>query len=189
MQRWRPLRGAGGPPLSVRSFLRRLADDPAYGDALSHVLAAAPFEAFFWECRPLDPSLPDEPFEFVLVDAGHAPALTEATADRSAFAAELDRARGERAVAFPNLGGDARLIAPTGRGPWAHLAAFCRSAPPADRHELWEAVARAALERLASDGATHPFWLSTSGLGVPWLHVRLDDRPKYITWAPYREVR
>jgi len=30
------------------------------------------------------------------------------------------------------------------------------------------------------------FWLSTSGLGIAWLHVRLDERPKYYTHAPYR---
>ena len=30
-----------------------------------------------------------------------------------------------------------------------------------------------------------PVWLSTAGLGVGWLHVRLDDRPKYYRHAPY----
>ena len=29
-------------------------------------------------------------------------------------------------------------------------------------------------------------WLSTSGLGVYWLHVRLDSRPKYYTYEPYK---
>ena len=32
-----------------------------------------------------------------------------------------------------------------------------------------------------------PVWFSTSGLGVTWVHLRLDERPKYITYAPYRE--
>lgn len=32
-----------------------------------------------------------------------------------------------------------------------------------------------------------PVWLSTAGMGVSWLHVRLDARPKYYGFAAYRE--
>jgi hypothetical protein len=32
-----------------------------------------------------------------------------------------------------------------------------------------------------------PVWLSTAGAGVAWLHVRLDDRPKYYGHGPYRQ--
>lgn len=38
----------------------------------------------------------------------------------------------------------------------------------------------------ANVAAGTPVWISTSGLGVPWLHVRIDDRPKYYQHAPYR---
>lgn len=31
-----------------------------------------------------------------------------------------------------------------------------------------------------------PIWLSTSGLGVYWLHVRLDTRPKYYNHDEYK---
>jgi hypothetical protein len=31
-----------------------------------------------------------------------------------------------------------------------------------------------------------PVWLSTSGLGVYWLHVRLDTHPKYYQYQPYK---
>ena len=27
--------------------------------------------------------------------------------------------------------------------------------------------------------------MSTSGMGVSWLHIRLDFRPKYYNWKPY----
>ena len=29
-------------------------------------------------------------------------------------------------------------------------------------------------------------WLSTHGKGVAWLHVRIDDSPKYISYIPYK---
>jgi len=35
-------------------------------------------------------------------------------------------------------------------------------------------------------GISRRTWLSTSGLGVGWLHVRLDSRPKYYTYEPYK---
>ena len=31
-------------------------------------------------------------------------------------------------------------------------------------------------------------WMSTNGMGIPWLNVRLDTHPKYYTYAPYRSV-
>jgi hypothetical protein len=31
------------------------------------------------------------------------------------------------------------------------------------------------------------FWISTSGLGVPWVHVRLDSYPKYYQYRPYAQ--
>jgi hypothetical protein len=50
-------------------------------------------------------------------------------------------------------------------------------APPSRR-----ATGAAVAARLSA----RPLWLSTSGLGVAWLHVRLDSRPKYYSYAPYR---
>jgi len=32
----------------------------------------------------------------------------------------------------------------------------------------------------------NPRWLSTSGLGVSYLHVRIDKRPKYYSFDEYR---
>jgi Family of unknown function (DUF6940) len=32
-----------------------------------------------------------------------------------------------------------------------------------------------------------PVWLSPAGAGVSWLHLRLDDQPKYYGYAPYRQ--
>jgi hypothetical protein len=90
-------------------------------------------------------------------------------------------------VSFPNLGDDAFLVAPCPRTPLAaypHLAAFARHAPDAQQHALWQAVSGALSRRLDQ----RPLWLSTSGLGVAWLHVRLDLRPKYYTFGPYRQT-
>ena len=85
---------------------------------------------------------------------------------------------------FPNLGGDATLVVPTPRADdsaYGHIAAFVRNAPTDQQHELWKAVADA----MAANLADRPLWLSTAGAGVAWLHVRLDQRPKYYQHRPF----
>jgi hypothetical protein len=78
------------------------------------------------------------------------------------------------------------MIVPCPAGPqsaYSHIGAFVRSAPEQQRHALWRRVGSAMQPRLSPT----PVWLSTAGAGVPWLHVRLDDRPKYYGVATYRE--
>jgi hypothetical protein len=88
-------------------------------------------------------------------------------------------------VSFDNLGGDARLIAPCPLEPSSactHLAAFLRQAPADAVVELWRSVS----EAVSSSLSDQPLWVSTCGLGVYWLHVRLDSFPKYYRYAPYQ---
>ena len=68
---------------------------------------------------------------------------------------------------------------------FAHFASFVRdkgASAQADR--FLRATGEAVLERVGSQ----PLWVSTSGAGVYWLHLRLDSYPKYYTYAPYRNV-
>jgi hypothetical protein len=58
-----------------------------------------------------------------------------------------------------------------------------RSGPEAQKHELWQAVGKAMDARLGPK----PIWLSTAGMGVAWLHVRLDSRPKYYGFDEYKD--
>ena len=118
-----------------------------------------------------------------------APALADARADVSPFAVPLVGARAPVVRAFRNLGGDATLVVPAPsedpRG-YPHLAAFLRAAPRAQAHALWQTVGGAVETWLLTRGRT--VWVSTAGLGVSWLHVRLDTRPKYVKWPAYRVV-
>jgi hypothetical protein len=60
---------------------------------------------------------------------------------------------------------------------------FVRQAPPEQIDALWRVVG----EKMHSRLNDRPVWLSTAGGGVAWLHVRLDDHPKYYHYREYRQ--
>lgn len=171
-----------GRPVSYGDVLRLWQNDAAFRSFFTAMLAAAPFPAFRWETPAVTAGTVGRAFEFVLLDEPGLPAR----ADVSAFASHVGQPTPrDGVVAFRNLGRDAVLVVPCPVGPpaaYAHLAAFVRHAPDAQRHALWRVVGREAEARVGPV----PVWLSTAGMGVPWLHVRLDDRPKYYGFDPYR---
>jgi hypothetical protein len=166
--------------------LQLLKTDGGFRDAFTKVLAEAPHAGFFWETPPLSSGTKDRPFECVLVPSAAIGALS---ADRQPFAPLIDAGAGSEAVVrSPNLGGDAELVIPCdgGAADYAHLAAFLRTASHAQIHNLWRVTAETAEAWLDCE-PQRPIWLSTAGLGVSWLHVRVDTRPKYYSHAPYRQ--
>lgn len=172
----------GGEVLTYRGVLQRWAESPEFCGWFCDLLAASPFRAFRWETPRLSSATAEQPFEFVLLDS---PGLAR-PAQPDAFAEHFDARPDADVLSFANLGGDAIMVVPAPRADddaYGHLAAFLRHAPRAQRLALWAEVARAALGRL-SDA---PVWLSTAGAGVAWLHVRLDDSPKYYGFGPYRD--
>lgn len=159
--------------------LNRWAADPAFALSFSAAIAQAPFEGLYFETPPLTVESLALPFECVLVDG---PELAGLRADPSPFG---DALRSPAAiVAFENLRRDAILVSPTPADgvDCAHLAAFLRSARDSQKVELWRAVSAAMLSVVG----VKPRWLSTAGLGVSWLHVRIDSAPKYYRHRPYR---
>ncbi len=165
--------------ISFNAFAEDLSRGGDAAGSLGEFISRSASRALFWETPPTTSSTRDRPFACILQDA---PALAGLRPDPSPFRREL---RGP-VSAFWNLGRDAVLVAPEPPGAYAHLAAFCRNAPPRLQRALW---ARVGVELLAWwDRCDDPVWVSTSGLGVSWLHVRLDACPKYYTHGPYRDA-
>jgi hypothetical protein len=179
--RYVPLRG--GTPVPYRDVVQYWQDDEPFRSFFISLLASSKFAGYRWETPPVTAATADRPFEFVLLDA----VGIERAPEPKAFAEQFRSAGGRQVVTFPNLGNDAVLVVPTALGPsaaYVHLAAFVRHAPAAQVHALWRAVGAAVGSRLS----VKPVWVSTAGMGVAWLHVRLDDRPKYYGFAPYRDA-
>ena len=176
---------SGDTAVSWAAFAAGLRADRGLRSALTEALVASPYPAFFWETPAVSARSTARPFEMVVVSAPH---LARAAPSPSAFA-EHTEPDGPAIRTFANLGGDATLVVPralTEHAAYGHLAAFLRGGPAAQIDALWQTVGAALEEAWARSPA--PLWLSTSGSAVPWLHVRLDARPKYYVYGAYRAV-
>jgi hypothetical protein len=172
---------ASGLPLTFEHVVAGWRDSEPFRDLFIAELAASPYTAFFWELPALSRATISSPFECVVICSE---ALAAMRADPIDFAEHLKRRPGT-VVSFRNLGGDAVLIVPqriSGLDCYGHFAAFVREAPREQQHALFQVIAEEA-EKLLSVGER--LWISTSGLDVTWVHVRLDSRPKYYQYRGY----
>jgi hypothetical protein len=168
-----------GVSLTFRQLFDLLQESSDFVAWYTSQLRRSEFPAYFWEHPPLTRGNIDSSTEFVLVNA---PMLEHLRPNAAPFSSYFGA--GE-VVAFRNLGGDAMLIAPAPAAAspgYAHLAAFLEGAPDSQVHELWQEVGQTVRKSLTNK----PIWLSTSGLGVAWLHIRLDSSPKYYQHQPYK---
>ncbi len=147
------------------------------------ILAKADFEAFFWENPPINSQNLSINYEFVLVESK---SLAKVKADKQPFLSYFQKSK-ENVISFENLGKNALLIVPSPIGTtneFPHIATFVRNAQLGQIRNFWNKVGLELESRLNKN----LLWLSTSGLGVYWLHIRLDNRPKYYTYKPYKIV-
>jgi hypothetical protein len=163
-----------------------LEHDETFRSGLIAALRSSPFEGYLWETPPVTTATSHLPFEFVLTDA---PSFERASPERSAFQEHFSGdSDGDGIVTFENLGRDATLIVPCpieDESTYSHLARFVRNGPEAQVDALFRAVGRATRQRISE----RPLWLSTAGMGVYWVHVRIDSRPKYYRHEPYKRPR
>lgn len=108
--------------------------------------------------------------------------------DYAAFQQQLSAAPATApCISFPNLSGDTVLVVPTpveGKT-YTTLREFLQQAPTAQQRALWKEVARQA--RAAMNKHEH-VWISTHGLGVAFLHVRICSHPKYYNHSALQHV-
>ncbi len=170
-------------PLSFNQVFEHWVNQKTFRDYFIDLLRQLPFSAIRWETPSLIKSSADRPFECVVVNS---PGL-ESKADSHTFRSLFDQMSPGTVGVFPNLGGDALMVLPSPvseDSTYSHLLAFLRTAPLEQAHEFWCTVGESAIKRLGDK----PMWLNTAGGGVAWLHARLDDRPKYYVYGPYRQT-
>jgi hypothetical protein len=185
--------GGGPMAVSMGEAISLLQSDGIFRGQLGRAILSVGETAVFWEMPPVSASTAmATPFSFVVLPAK---SLGRVQPDPHAFADHFVKCNSggtsphsNHVVSFSNIGGDSMLISPcpsTSGSSYAHLVAFLASAPEEQQHRLWVAVGEQLATRLIEVGPDRPVWTSTSGLGVYWLHVRLDSRPKYYQHRPF----
>lgn len=182
----------GDEPISIQAWIDTMATTESASVSLTKVIQKSHYGAVYFEtkgCTATSASM--KAFEFVLVDAPELKSFAEPSPDPHAFEEHFAKSTADAAgVTFLNLSGSSKLISPTPSGcsgsdcgAYTHLAAFCRLAPPEQVAQVWQLAAREYKERLGGDT---PVWFSTCGTGIAWLHLRLDYKPKYYTFNPFK---
>lgn len=176
---------AAGSALSYLDVVNNWMDNNKFRTWFRQLLADVPYRAFFWETIAVTKASARNKFEFVAIKSD---SLDSMNIDRYAFEEHFNTAsQGSGTAEFSNIGGDAFLIAPVPQGTEAvykHLATFMRDAPKQQADSMWQEVGESLSLRLG----TKPLWVSTSGLGVGWLHIRIDTSPKYYQYEPYKNT-
>lgn len=169
-------------PMCYADVLSMWQHNESFRSFFISLLADAPFSAYRWETPPVTLSTMNREFEFVLIDS---PSLVRPP-DPNTFASYFTASESDVGIViFENLGKDALLVVPSPQGAdfaYAHIAAFIRNGPNSQNHALWQMVGRTMQQKITNQ----PIWLSTEGSGVSWLHIRLDSRPKYYGFLPYK---
>ena len=80
------------------------------------------------------------------------------------------------------------MLLPSTFGPIVKIVVFpFRTGNDNQLHDFWIEVGR-QMEKRLKEKPDDKVWMSTCGTGIYWLHLRLDSRPKYYTYTPYREA-
>lgn len=137
--------------------------------------------AFCWEHPALTKDLLDENYECTLQASAM---LEQLPVNERAFKSHISL--DADAVDFLNLGEDAKLVIPTKKlhqEIYNHFGKFLRHGDD----EQINAVFQKTGQVITAELEKHPtIWLNTAGLGVIWLHIRMDTKPKYYKTKAYK---
>jgi len=143
--------------------------------------------AYFWECIPVSNKTIDKEFEFVATKNEE---LEKITQNYSAFQGYINQALNNYVTSFLSLHKNATLIIPipknnaNGEVNYKNLKEFTANSSLEQWEEFWQKVGEEMEESLfRANGATR--WLSTSGLNVYYLHVRINNSPKHYVYEEY----
>lgn len=146
-------------------------------------LKAIGYTAFYWEHPALKTAYLKKQYECILQKSKP---LEYLPINEKAFS---DYINNEPEVEdFMNLGKNARLVVPTKKSEEAiynHLGKFIRLAKEEQIFSVFNRVGKVIKSELEQ---REFIWLNTAGLGVIWLHIRMDMRPKYYKTDRYRKT-
>ena len=157
--------------------------DAEFREIFSKLLTDCPLDSFTWEVAPVSGRTLEEKFECVVIKSNRLDRRRPSPVPFSSKFEDVDQS----VVTFSNLAQDAIFVVPAPIGSqkvvYSHLKTFLLQAPEQQKHEFWSVLSQAITEQMT----IKPIWVSTSKVGVRWLHARIDSAPKHYRHAKYRE--
>jgi len=171
---------ANGKALTNADVYRLWVEDEKFTRFYVQCLIDTGYSGFCWETPSITTNSLKENHEFVVVKSSTHSHISQ---DWTPFAEYfLDQ---EFASSFLNLGKDGTMISPTPDKSFdgGSIASFLKTASDNRIIALWALIGKEVVSKVSDV----PIWLSTAGLGVSWLHIRLDSKPKYYRYLPYKQ--
>ncbi len=130
---------------------------------------------FFYETSICNNQLTNE-YNEVFIESNELEKVKEQ--DYSSFTEYLKSSTNKYVVSFYNLSGDTKLIIPYPRKnkQYTTIKDFIDNASQNQQKEFWKFVYFEVKDYLKTN---ENVYISTHGLGVPYFHLRLCNRPKY----------
>lgn len=118
-------------------------------------------------------------FEFVIINK---PELKKMKLNTTVYKKYFNN---NKVTSFLNLTGDTTLIVPqilsnVDKNIYLNISTFSKNAPINQQILLWKKV----IDEIKK--CKHKCFLSTHGLGIGWLHIRIDESPKYYLYDNYK---
>ena len=150
-------------------------DIPTYPEDIS--------KQFLWETTPITLGM-REIFDEVFIESKKLDTQEE---DWSSFSEYIDNSDDIYVVAFDNLTKDTRLVVPIPRKnrEYTSIKLFMDNALLIQQIAFWKRVAIEIELMLEKYGKV---WVSTHGLGVPYLHIRIAIHPKYYKCEEFKNM-
>jgi len=178
-----------GVKLKWKEVLTLLRDDDEFRNLFRRLMINVPMESYFFESSKITKNIL---CKFVFIDSQE---LFQLKPNYEPFK-EYFVNNTNAIVNFFNLNKDAMLIVPNPNfvsdtnnnkqidlGTFTHIANFVRNAPAQQVNALLQSIGSHGLSELKK---YDKIWISTSGLGVHWLHVRISALPKYYNYIAYK---
>lgn len=188
-------------PITIKTFITALKLSDYFMNSFRHALLSYPdADELIFECCPITPNNYDTaPFEFVLIPS-YGYTFGSLRTDENTFIPHFNQGT-EKVTSFPDLIDDAILISPcysdtnyndqdAHNHPFTHFNNFVKYATLEDFKNLWTLVA-ITLENKIKGSKLQPnscFWLSVNRINIPWLHIRIDTKPLYYKYTPYKPI-
>lgn len=172
-----------GVELTYKDVLQLWERAAEFTDFYSGIFKSCGYSSYRWETPPVSNSTLNQVFEFVILNTPN----YLAAPDTQTFSKFFDKdSENHGVVSFLNLGHDAMLVVPSPLKEGANysgLAEFYKDSPVEQQRALWKETAHQIQLKLSNQN----IWVSVAGGGVAWLHIRLDDRPKYYSYLAYSD--